>query len=83
MGTLVSVVLPGLVVIPFVLYGVLWIDPAYDLLGLGNYLPSAMLPSSMNKKLARAPIPQPPLQSPAGSETSPAGGPAEGAVRHP
>ncbi len=76
-GLLASVVLPGIVVIPFVLYGALWIDPAYDLLGVGNYLPSAMLPASMkkSKQIAHMPITQPQPQSIAAQE-NPVGGPA-------
>ncbi len=48
-GTLVSVVLPAIIAVPVALYGLVWISPGLDVLGLGKILPSAMLPADMNK----------------------------------
>jgi hypothetical protein len=62
--TLVSLVVCSVVALPLVLYGVLWIDKDYDLVGLGGWLPASMLPANFGKtksfkSIATAPIPQP------------------------
>ena len=72
-GTLVNIVLPGLIAIPFVLYGAIWLDPAYDIVGIGSKLPSWAAPASFKKKqIAKAPTRAAPDD--AGRDNSAAGG---------
>ncbi len=88
-GSLVSVLLPAVIAIPLALYGALWISKDYDFLGLGNYLPSAVLPAEYSKKptqLAQytppatpAPVaPETPAKETAPEETAPDETPAAG-----
>ncbi len=46
LSTVLSILLGAVVALPLTLYGMLWIGPDYDFLGLGKILPSAMVPSS-------------------------------------
>jgi X-X-X-Leu-X-X-Gly heptad repeat protein len=44
-----SATLGGLLGLIFALYGMMWLGPDYDFLGLGKMLPGFMVPSSVNK----------------------------------
>ncbi len=64
-GSLVSVALPAVIAIPIALYGALWISKDYDFLGLGNFLPSAMLPAEFSKQPTQLAQYTPPVPAPA------------------
>jgi hypothetical protein len=72
--SLVGMLVGLLLAIPAALYGVLWLGPDYDFVGLSSYLPSAALPAEYNKKtIARTtftpPATQPvPVAEPAADE---------------
>lgn len=89
--TLLAVVLPGLIAVPLALYGALWLSPAYDVVGLAKWLPSAALPASFKKPkpsttLAMAPPaapvlpaaePEAPAVEPSAEAAAPEGSTAE------
>ncbi len=49
MSGVLSATLGGLLGLMFALYGMMWLGPDYDFLGLGKMLPGFMVPSSVNK----------------------------------
>jgi hypothetical protein len=60
-GTLAGVVLSSLVAVVIVLYGGIWLDPAYDFVGIAAYLPAWAKPAAAAKSkgptlLASAPV---------------------------
>ena len=62
MSTVLSVFLGAVVALPIALISMIWIGGKdYDVVGLGNFLPGMMLPSSFNK--ARVVAAKPPMQA--------------------
>ncbi len=48
--SLVGILVGALIAIPAALYGALWLGRDYDLVGLSDYLPAAVLPAEYSKK---------------------------------
>ncbi len=70
--SLVGVLVGMLIAIPAALYGALWLGRDYDLVGLSNYLPAAVLPGEYSKKTVVAQTYVPPAASMPSVDTAPA-----------